>query len=345
MVQVRIDTRFFTDNDQAMWDGLALAHPQGSPFHLIAWKRTIEQVFGYEPHYLMALRGQEVEGILPLFLVRNFLMGRALISSPFAVYGGVLANSAEAREALGERVRQLGNELGVQHIELRNAYADQCVATPNVSRYVTFTYDIGPKEDDMLRAMDASTRNKVRKSQKQPFASRIVRNPENFERLYSKNLRRLGTPAFPREHFTALMNHFGPMVDVREIVVGDKVVAASFNFIFRDQMHIYYSASDPGYNHLAANNYMYWDHLLWARRNGYVFDFGRSKKDTGVFEFKRHWGATMRELPYEMLLVKRKELPNFSPTNPKFQLAIRVWQRLPLPVTRMLGPQLVRLFP
>ena len=91
---------------------------------------------------------------------------------------------------------------------------------------------------------------------------------------------------------------------------------------------------------------MYYDHLCWAARNGYrVFDFGRSKRETGAFEFKRHWTEDMRELPYEIKLVRRKELPNFSPSNGRLQAPIEIWKRLPLGITRTLGPRLVRLFP
>jgi len=111
-------------------------------------------------------------------------------------------------------------------------------------------------------------------------------------------------------------------------------------------MHVYYAASDPAYNDKAANTFMYFDHIRWASQHGYrTFDFGRCKRETGVFEFKRHWATSMRELPYETILLRRNEVPNYSPANPKFRLAIQMWKKLPLPVTRMLGPQLIRLFP
>jgi hypothetical protein len=136
------------------------------------------------------------------------------------------------------------------------------------------------------------------------------------------------------------------LVDVREVWLGGKPMAASLNFLYRGDMHIYYAAADTAYNALGPNTYMYFDHLRWAGDNGLkTFDFGRCKRGTGVFEFKRHWNTTMRELPYEMVLVRRKELPNFSPANPRFGLAIRLWQMVPLWLTRLLGPRLIRLFP
>src|SRR5437763_8188405 len=113
------------DQLQDQWDRFVLAHPQGSPFHLLAWKRAMEETFGYEPQYLLATEGQTVRGVLPLFLVENLLIKRALISTPFAVYGGILADSAEAHEALYRLLPRLGEELGVQNVELRNAYPAQ----------------------------------------------------------------------------------------------------------------------------------------------------------------------------------------------------------------------------
>src|SRR5262249_25920920 len=101
----------FSPQVSSDWDGFVFRHPQGSPFHLTAWKKSIEQTYGFESHYLHASDGGAIQGVLPLFLVRNFLIGRALISSPFAVYGGILAESDEARLALYEKARKLGQRL------------------------------------------------------------------------------------------------------------------------------------------------------------------------------------------------------------------------------------------
>jgi len=115
---------------------------------------------------------------------------------------------------------------------------------------------------------------------------------------------------------------------------------------WKDEVLPYYGASDPALNHANPNNFMYYDLMRSAGQEGLRgFDFGRSKKGSGSYAFKSRWGMTERELPYEVLLVKRTSLPNFSPTNPKFELALKVWRRLPLAVTRFLGPRLIRLVP
>jgi FemAB-related protein (PEP-CTERM system-associated) len=333
--------------DEAAWDRFVLAHPHGSPFHLMAWKRTIEQTFGYVPHYLVATGDGRIQGVLPLFLIQNWLMGKVLISSPFAVYGGILAESGEARQALCAEARGLGERLQVQHVELRNAWEEQTTGLPRLDRYVTFTQSIGPDEKAILESIPRKTRAAVRKALKNDLAfRREFSDASTFEDLYSRNLRKLGTPCFPPSYFEALLKNFRDMVDIREVRSGENTVAAVLSFYFRDQILPYYGASDPLYNAIQPNNFMYFELMRWGGQNDYrLFDFGRSKRVKGSYDFKSHWGMAERELPYELILIKRRKMPNFTPVNHVFRLPILCWQRLPLAVTRLLGPRLIRFVP
>jgi FemAB-related protein (PEP-CTERM system-associated) len=333
--------------DNAAWDRFVLDHPHGSPFHLIAWKESIEATFGYRPKYLIAVAGDQVRGVLPLFLVASLLTGKRLISSPFAVYGGILADSDEARAALLNQAKALGEKLQVRDLELRNAWEGQCSGLPQITRYLTFTQQIGPDEEAVLESIPRKTRAAVRKALKTDLASRReFSDITAFEDLYSANIHRLGTPCFPRRHFTTLLEKFRGMVDIREITSGPKVVAAVLTFYFRDQVLPYYGASDPEYNALAPNNFMYYELMRWGGQNNYtVFDFGRSKRVKGSYDFKSHWGMVERELPYEVHLFKGTKLPDYSPVNPLFRLPIECWKRLPLGFARAVGPRLIRYVP
>jgi FemAB-related protein (PEP-CTERM system-associated) len=347
-VKVRpIAVSLLTAGAEQEWDNFVLQHPQASPFHLLAWKRTIEESFKYQPMYLRAQDESGVCGVLPLFFVKNPIIGRALLSTPFAVYGGILARSEEPKRALYEHANELAAELGCGYVEYRNRYAEQCGGTANVSRYAAFSQVLTPDETVLLESLPKKTRNIVRKVLKTPFEVRSgIRNPHLFDQLHSRNMRRLGTPNFPRKYFERLIANFGPMVDIREVWLDGAVLAVSLNIYFRNDMHTYHAASDTRHKTFGANTFMYYDHLRWAGQNGFrTFDFGRCKRNTGVFEFKKHWDTTMQELPYEIVLVKRKELPNFSPANPKFDLPIRIWRNLPLPVTRAVSKVVFPLFP
>ena len=314
---------------------------------MIAWKESIEATFGYQPHYLIAMGGDRVRGVLPLFLISNLLTGKRLISSPFAMYGGILADSDEARLALLDQAKELGEKLKIQDIELRNAWEGQCSGLPRISRYLTFTQQIGPDEEAVLESIPRKTRAAVRKALKTGLESRQEFSDSTaFENLYARNLCRLGTPCFPARHFSTLLEKFRGMVDIREITSGTTVVAAVMSFYFRDQVLPYYGASDPQYNALAPNNFMYFDLMRWGGKNGYgIFDFGRSKRVKGSYDFKSHWGMMERELPYEVHLVKGTKLPDYSPANPMFRLPIECWKRLPVPIARAVGPRLIRFVP
>jgi FemAB-related protein (PEP-CTERM system-associated) len=346
-LKLSLEIRPYEPGDRESWDRFVLEHPHGSPFHLTAWRKSIEETFGFRPHYLVASEGANLRGVLPLFLVKNLLMGKVLISSPFAVYGGILADSDEVRHALSASARQLGERLGVKHVEFRNAYEEQCTGLARLNRYVTFTQKIGTDEAAILESIPRKVRYMVRKSLKEDLKTRQEKeDPAVFERLYSQNLRKLGTPCFPPRHFKALLENFRDMADIREIMHGDIPVAAVLTFYFRDQVLPYYGASDSNYNAIAPNNFMYFDLMRWGGQNGYnVFDFGRSKMVKGSYDFKSHWGMLERQLPYEVMLIRRKALPNYTPANPVFRWPILCWQRLPLAVTRAMGPFLVRFVP
>lgn len=293
----------------------------------------------------MAWRGGSVEAVVPLFLVSNPIVGRILLSSPFAVYGGILSSNAEAAAALRERVAALGRDLGVQYVELRNWHESQCAGWPRVSRYVTFLKEIEHDADGILKALPRETRRMTRRAIEQNYEIGFSRDLSQFDPLYAANLRKLGTPAFPASYFHNLLDEF-PDADVMELRLDGKVVAAVLSLYHGQTVLPYYGASDPAFNRANPNNMMYYALMCEARKRGlHNFDFGRSKTGTGAHLFKSHWGMDERPLPYEILLVKRKNMPNFSPANPKFDLAIRIWRNIPLPLTRIIGPWLIRLFP
>ncbi len=171
-----LEVRYFEDRDAPAWDEFVTGHPCGTPLHLVAWKKTIESVFRYKPYYLMATEAGQTRGVLPLFLVKNLLMGKVLLSTPFAVYGGILAACGEARQALAARAAELARTLGVEYLELRNASAEQAAGFTVVSRYVTFQQQVGPDEQAVLKSIPRKTRAAVRKGIDAGLATRIGRD-------------------------------------------------------------------------------------------------------------------------------------------------------------------------
>jgi FemAB-related protein (PEP-CTERM system-associated) len=340
--------RELAPHDDPAWDAFVRRHPRGSPFHLTAWRRTISETFHYKPIYLIAESPQGWGAVLPLFECRGWFSGKAWISTPFAVYGGVLALQAQAAAAIAAALRARAAEAQVEYVDLHNAWEDQRLGFDAVHRYVTFTQPlVSTTQEGLLEQLPKKTRNLVRKGLKTSFTTRRgCGDWRRFANLHARTLRRLGTPSFPPQLFRRILDYFGPEAELFELELDGRLAAASLSFVYGDSAHIYYAGAEPEFNHLAANYAMYNDHLLDAARRGFAyFDFGRAKLGAGTFEFKKHWATEMRPLPYETLLVRRRTLPDLTPRNPRFSLAIEVWRRLPFWLTRRLGPVLVRQFP
>jgi len=92
---------------------------------------------------------------------------------------------------------------------------------------------------------------------------------------------------------------------------------------------------------------MWMYHKLLERaiaRGSSSFDFGRSSEDSGTYRFKKQWGAMPQPLPWQIYL-RKGDLEAARPDNPKYQKRIERWQKLPVWVTRAIGPPIVRGIP
>lgn len=328
------------------WDAYVRATPGGSPFHLLAWRRAVEATFGHRPHYLMALRGGGLEGVLPLFEVRGLLGGRALVSVPYGVYGGLCASGPAAREALLEAARVLAGRVGARYVELRHR-PGHAVELPTKSRYVTFSRPIGASEEENLAAIPRKQRRMTRQGARYGLRPEWGREHlDAFWTIYARSVHQLGSPVFPRRLFAALAAELGKDCELLTIWKGERMVAGVLTLFFEDQVLPYYGGALREAFAWAVNDFMYWELLCHAARAGYrVFDFGRSREGTGAYHFKRHWGFEPVPLPYQYVLLDGAAMPDLSPSNPRLSLAVEAWKRLPFALTRLCGPPLTRYLP
>lgn len=338
-----IEIRAAAEADARDWDDYALAHPEGTFFHRYGWKRLIESTYGYPGHYLIARRGAVVCGVFPLGEVRHLLFGHSLISVPFAVYGGVLADDEQVRGALEAHAIELAEQRQVDHLEVRNQQPIRDDWLRKDGLYVTFRREISADHDANMSAIPRKQRAMVRKGIKAGLVGETDEGIDNLYQAYSESVRNLGTPVFPKAHFRAIRAEFGDDVEVLTVRHEGQVVASVMSYYFRDQVLPFYGGGISAARNLAANDFMYWEVMRRAaERDCRVFDFGRSKRDTGSYRFKHHWGFEPEPLSYEYHLVKASEMPDLNPNNPKYRLFINAWKRLPVGVSRAIGPWLAR---
>lgn len=335
--------RPYRDGDRERWERFVYACPQATFFHRIGWRDIYEDVFRHRTHYLLAERGQQIVGVLPLVQLKSLLFGHSLVSLPFAVYGGAAATEEAATRALHQAAVELGRELGVSHLELRNREAAE-PEWPRQDLYVTFRKELLPEVEANMQAIPRKQRAMVRKGIQRNLRSEIDTGTDRFFELYADNQHRHGTPPQSRRYFQALHRVFGDDCEMLTIVSEQgKAVSGVLSFYFRDEVLPYYAGDLTDARDLAANDFKYWELMRRACERGLkVFDYGRSKRGTGSFDFKKNWGFEPAPLNYEYQLFKCDSVPQNNPSNPKYQKAIETWRRLPRGVVNAVGPMLAR---
>jgi FemAB-related protein (PEP-CTERM system-associated) len=264
-----------------------------------------------------------------------------LVSTPQAAYGGILASSECVSKAILQRARELAKELRVEFLELRsfqNEVADERLLRKDL--YVTFRQQLFEDPEANLLAIPRKTRAEIREGIKNGLEFRVDEiGMKDFFGVYSRSVHELGTPVFPLQLFAGGPREFGSNCKIFSVHWKGKLVSAVWTLFYKDEVVPYFGGSIREYNRLAVNNFMYWMLMKWGCENGYrVFDFGRSKKGTGSFDFKKRWGMTMTDLSYQYALIQRQSMPDTSPLNPKFAFGVQAWRKLPLSVTRTIGP-------
>lgn len=326
-----------------MWDAYVERAEGATFFHRAGWKEVLERAFGHRGYFLYAQSAGEIVGVLPLAHVRSYLFGSSLASTPFCVYGGIVADTIDASEALRNEACRLADTLKVGALELRNM-RPSTADWPVKELYYTFRKAIDPDDDVNLKAIPNRQRAMVRKGIKEGLQSEWDEGVERLYKVYAQSVRNLGTPVFSQKYLRILREVFADDCSVLMITHEDRDIAAVMSFYFRDEVIPYYGGSTATARTVkGVNHFMYWELMRFSNARGCrLFDFGRSKEGTGPFSFKKNFGFEPQPLPYEYYLVKSDAVPDLNPLNPKYQLLIKTWSRLPLPLANTLGPFLAR---
>jgi FemAB-related protein (PEP-CTERM system-associated) len=328
--------------DIEKWDEFVLSCPEATFFHRAGWQKVINQALGHRTYFLYVSLKGKIKGVLPLAEINSYLFGHSLSSLPFCVYGGIAATSEQAREALDQAAQKLASQLGIDYLEYRSLQA-QHPNWPTKDLYVTFRKAIQPETEQNMKAIPRKQRAMVRKGIKAGLQSVIDQDTDRFFTAYSTSVHRLGTPVFSREYFRVLKQVFQDDCELLTITKDGRTISSVMSFYFRDEVLPYYGGGTGEARNLAGNDFMYWELMRRACVRGYkIFDFGRSKRNTGSFDFKKNWGFEPQQLHYEYQLHQSNKIPDHNPLNPKYKFFIKTWQKLPLTIANLIGPYIVK---
>lgn len=320
--------------------------PGSTPFHSTAWGRAIESATGHRWHLLTARDSSgSITGVLPLHHIRSRLFGSALVSTGFAVDGGILSTSDAATEALASAAIDLAKDLGLGSVDLRGG-AHPAGWSVDDDTYLGFTRPLAASRDDELAAIPRKHRAEVRKALANDLTVSIGQGRADRDahfHAYATSVRNLGTPVFPPALFGAVLDGFGDDADILTIRHNGTPVASVLSLYWQGSVMPYWGGGTQTARALRANERMYFELMDHARQRGMArFDFGRSKTGSGPAAYKKNWGFEPEPLSYTRWTADGAAPRDTNPTSAKYRLMVDSWQRLPLWLANRLGPAISR---
>lgn len=329
------------------WDQYVTNHPRSSAYHLLCWKRIIESSFGHETHYLTA-RDQhgKLVGVLPLVRQKSALFGDFLTSMPFLNYGGPLGNNDQIELGLMMHAGQLASRLGCAHTEFRDTLSRPGWAVRNDK--VSMRLDLPSSAEALWSSFPSKLRSQVRRAERES-PTVVIGGGEllaDFYRVFSRNMRDLGTPVYSRRFFEQIMTANEANASIAIVRLGTKPVSAGILIGFKGGLEIPWASTLKEAMPMAMNMFFYWTVLRRAIETGHAqFDFGRSTRGSGTYRFKRQWRTTEFPLYWHYWLNLNRQVPRINPDNPKYDLAISIWKKLPVWFTNIAGPSIASRLP
>ena len=334
------------DSHREAWETFVETHGDGSIYHRYDWRKINRASFHHESTYLAAFEGNTIRGVLPLVRLKSRLFGNIACSLPFVNYGGILSADERASAALLAEATALAAQWNVDYVELRSR--ERVPGLPQSEHKVSMSIELDPDPEKLWAAFKSGHRQEIRKGAKNGFEVRFGRAEllKDFFAVLSESWRDLGTPIYPERYFARIVETFPERVRVAVAYAGGEPAAAAFDGLSTSTVEGMWMGAKSQYRSRGVNYVLYWELVKDACLKGYrSFHLGRSSADSGGEAFKKKWNAQANQLYWAYVLPKGGDIPQLNVTNPRYRLAIRTWQKLPVPVTRVVGPLIARSIP
>ncbi|MFX0204104.1 MAG: FemAB family XrtA/PEP-CTERM system-associated protein [Candidatus Hodarchaeota archaeon] len=375
-------TRLYEKSDRADWDTYVYRHPRSNLYHLSGWKKIIEKSYGHRTYYLIATKNTHqrakniqqgepstqgesitnpanpinpinlIVGVLPLVHLKHFVFGNSLISIPFFDLGGILADDEYIEKTLLSEAIKLGQDLGVNNIELRHVVplswinktdSTNAITCVTKSHKIRMLLELPESSEILMKSFKSKLRSQIKKPIKQGLTSKVggMELLNDFYKVFAINMRDLGSPVHSKKLMRNVLEEYPDKTRIVTVYKGDQTLACSLITGFKGTLENPWASALRAYSRMSPNMLLYWTMLEYGCDNGYTcFDFGRSSPGEGTYEFKEQWGAKPVPLYWHHISLDDKPIHLESSEKSKFDKVIRCWQKLPVCVTKLVGPRI-----
>ena len=340
------------------WNDYVEAHPKKTPHHRSEYLIIINKAFNHRCFgYVAQDKNGKIMGILPVVHTQSHLFGNYATSIPFFNYGGILASSDKAEKSLILAMKNFAIQNKLSSFQLRqtNEILDAQLTVRKDKSGMLLTL---PQEMKLIGEGNAKKRAKLRSQAQlavrkademgisvyQLFGHRELL--DDYYEVFGRHMRDLGTPVYSKFFLEKILDVLGSRATLTVIYWKEKPVGCGFLIQSGQYMEIPWASTLREVNPFSINTHMYWNILSHALASGVkIFDFGRSSIGSGTYKFKRQWGAAPKQCYWHSWTPTGEDAPNLSPTNTKFNLAIKIWKRLPIWLTKIIGPPIFKNLP
>jgi len=285
---------------------------------------------------------------LPLVHVHSRLFSSELVSPPFGERGSIISASRATtteENALLARTSALADELVVDFVSLRGRELTTAPEYESRRRFVTFQIPVGD-EESMRENMKDSRSRQIRQASENEALSyeegESLADIREYYQLYLQSVRGHGTPPHSFEFYKTIWNQFA---DAGHLHLGmvrrnGELIKGIINFAIGETVYQWGVVTDYQHRDLNGGSYLVWKSLQWASQRGYnTYELGRTREGSGVYMFKKSFGGKKTWYKdYHYFPDGNGELPH--PESEDYETLKKIWQRLPISVTRLVGPSL-----
>ena len=315
--------------------------------HHPAWGSIFGETFGFDSILILHRTKDKIDGGLPLVSIDQHITGRALISMPFINYGGILGQNSETINDIVAVCRNIVKSGNYGFVELRHLKSGlDNLPDKSDQKRITFQLDINRPIDDILGGFKKQMRTRIRKSEKQGLTfyqgqERI----DDFYNLFAQGQKELGTPVLPKQYFISVFKHLSNHALMMIAYKNDVPIGGKLLIKYKDRVIMTRGCYPNGYKHLLANYYLTWILIQQLALGPYhILDFGRSAPGSGGHLYNSNWGPEEIPIYTDYIIGKPGSIPDLKPESSRYGYASRIWRKLPLPLTKLVGPKLSRYF-
>lgn len=315
---------------------------------LDSWLNLVHEMYGYKTYRYAVIENSHPLAALCLVEINHPVFGHYLATAPFGSYGGLAFETPEARDLLLDEARRLAEDVRAEYVSIR---FDEGASTPpdNWSQspnYFTYLIDLPSNPDELLKTFSSDHRNHVRKSLKKGFQIRFGHLDllDDIYQALAKSMHELGSPYHSKNYLRKMAELLGDTLEFAVLYNAQGKISGGGVFIYQGDTVFNLHANILRHARSTyAGEFLYWSVIELAIQKGLkTFDLGRSLVGSGNEVFKVKWSPRKQLLAYWYWLAPGHELPSLNQKNPKFQLVIAIWKRMPAFIVRAIGPYLIR---